>query len=68
MNDPTLSIVKIWSGIDWPVQNSVSKPTTRKNMAVRPLIISASSLKPVMRLASQDRNSLRRSRTDNHDD
>ena len=30
-------------------------------MAVRPLIISASSEKPVMRLASQDRNSLRRS-------
>merc|ERR1719201_1041758 len=47
--------------MDWPVQNSVKSPTTRKNMAVRPLIISASSEKPVMRLASQDRNSLRRS-------
>ncbi|CAH0364565.1 unnamed protein product [Pelagomonas calceolata] len=61
MNDPTRSIVKIWSGMDWPVQNSVNNPTTRKNMAVRPLMISASSENPVIRLASQDRNSLRRS-------
>jgi len=45
-NPPVRSIVSTCPGISIPVQSSVSNPVIKKNMAVRPLMISAFATQP----------------------